>query len=238
MTPEKLQKLLKTTSRLHILYVEDDPDARSQMIKMLENFFTHIEVASDGKEAFKMYQEYYFETRGFYDLILTDISMPQMNGIELCKQIYSHNDMQSIIVLSAYSETEDLIELINIGVRGFLQKPISLDHLVEALESFCKEYTSFNISTFKAGYTYDKINHIFSYDDKEVFLNPKEAKAMTFLIDNSQGVTQKELFEAVYYDEPLKDYTPDAIKGVLKRLRQKLPKDFIKHNRQKGYHVK
>ncbi|MDO8454960.1 MAG: response regulator, partial [Sulfurimonas sp.] len=73
-----------------------------------------------------------------YDLIITDLTMPFMDGIALAEQIKFRNESQQIIVLSAHSENDKLIKLINIGVDGFLLKPVDVKLVIKQLSKTCQ----------------------------------------------------------------------------------------------------
>jgi len=125
---EKVQNLLKSTKTLRLLFVEDNADARMQTLKMLNNLFNEIDVAVDGEEGLSMYK------KNSYDLVLTDINMPKLNGLEMSKEIYKINPDQFIIILSAYNDTDYLQECINIGITSFLHKPVDLEQIVNTLD--------------------------------------------------------------------------------------------------------
>lgn len=147
--------------------------------------------------------------------------MPRLDGIELSKKLYSLNPKQPIIVLSAYNDTKYLVDLINLGVEGFIQKPVSLEHLLVALESFCHKYKEQTVLHLIHQCSFDLSKKLFTCKDQEIALNTKEIKLLECLALHPNGCSQKELFYHVYYDEPLKDFTSDIIKGLIKRLRKK-----------------
>lgn len=130
---QKLKELLPFSKKLNILFVEDNEEVQNQVVKMLKNFFDNIDIANDGEEALKMYYKFETENNKFYDIVITDLSMPKMGGIELCKELKSVEEEQVILVLSAYSHPENLYELINLGIAKFIQKPINQKNILETL---------------------------------------------------------------------------------------------------------
>lgn len=115
-----------------ILYAEDEEWLREEMRVTLERFFKKVLVAEDGKEAFDIYKS------NEVDLIITDINMPNIDGIELIKQIKnSTTDAPPIIVLTAYDDTNNLLELIKLNIDGFLMKPTEKENLAEVLFKIC-----------------------------------------------------------------------------------------------------
>ena len=136
---ENLEKILPFSKTLNILFVEDNKEVSEQIQKMLENFFDKIDLAFDGEEALKLYNE------NFYDIVITDLSMPKLDGISLCKEVMKQNENQIILVISAYTHPNDLHDLINIGVSKFIQKPINTKDIIETLTNtinLCKNGNS------------------------------------------------------------------------------------------------
>jgi len=125
---DKVQSILKITKSLKLLYVEDNENARVQTLKMLKNFFHDIDVAKDGQEGLQKYK------KNSYDLVLTDINMPKMDGLEMSKEILKLNPEQYIIILSAYNDSENLEECIEIGITNFLHKPVDLEKIVNTID--------------------------------------------------------------------------------------------------------
>jgi diguanylate cyclase (GGDEF)-like protein len=127
MRLELIKQIRVFGSSTNVLYVEDEEDIRIEMTKMLNQLFNKVETAANGLEALQMYE------KNKYDLIITDLKMPYMDGVELCHSIIKDNRNQLILLISAYKESDELLELINIGVSGFLLKPINMDALLHKL---------------------------------------------------------------------------------------------------------
>ena len=124
---------------IRILYVEDDIDVRNVTCGMLDELFNFIDVATNGKEGWEKYQS------SSYDLVITDIKMPVMDGMEMINRIKSINSEQKIVVLSGYDEPDNLLNFINQGISNFLLKPFGPQKLFEILSPICK-----NISNAKS----------------------------------------------------------------------------------------
>ena len=132
---EKLKELLPFSKKLNVLFVEDNEEVKAQILKMLSNFFEKIDTATNGQEALEMYNNFEEINQDFYDIVITDLSMPKLNGIDLCKEIINIKNDQVILVISAYSHPENLFELINLGVAKFIQKPIEQKKVLETIIS-------------------------------------------------------------------------------------------------------
>lgn len=130
---QKNSKILREIGfEMRVLLVEDDVVIQQQLKTFLLRFFGHVETADHGLEALELYN------RHNYDLIITDLTMPLMGGIELSANIRTMNQNQKILVVSAHSESDKLIELINIGVDGFMLKPIDMEQVLRILTRTCK----------------------------------------------------------------------------------------------------
>jgi YesN/AraC family two-component response regulator len=129
-----MTKLTREYSKdLNILYVEDDKELCHSTREVFENFFNSVDIAYDGQLGLEAYKDY-FNCHGVaYDLVITDINMPKMNGIELCHEILKVMPQQHIVIISAHNEVDYLFEAINVGVSAFITKPINQKRLIQII---------------------------------------------------------------------------------------------------------
>ncbi len=99
----------------------------------MENFFENIIEAVDGDDGYDKYMEYYEANSNYFDIVVSDITMPKMDGIVMCKLILEQNKKQPILIVSAHNESEKLQELIHLGISHFIHKPIKVFQLSSAL---------------------------------------------------------------------------------------------------------
>lgn len=126
-------KHLKEIARdISILYVEDDRELKENTVRLLSNFFSRIDTAENGLEGLGKYQDFN------YDLVITDINMPLMNGVKMAREIKAINRKQLILVISAHDEATYLLELINLGVDSFVLKPVDVELLLDMLDKSVK----------------------------------------------------------------------------------------------------
>lgn len=104
-----------------VLVVDDDLQIVDIMKDILAQSFRTVTVANNGKEALEAY------AKDKFDLVITDIRMPKMDGIQLCYELKKLNEDQPIIVVSAHNDSEYLMDLISIGVNDFVIKPIDMN---------------------------------------------------------------------------------------------------------------
>jgi len=128
-----LDELNKLAQDIRVLYVEDNDVARKKTYKILNRIFDNIEVAQNGREGLSLF------IKNKHDLIISDIIMNIMDGIEMAKSIKSINPDQHIIFISAYTEQHFLTDAIELGVDGFVFKPIERSKLYFILEKSIKQ---------------------------------------------------------------------------------------------------
>ena len=122
-----MKKLMKFAQHLKVLYVEDNQEARESTLGLLDNIFENITTAVNGEDGLEKFKQDEF------DLILSDINMPKMNGIEMITKIREINKDVPILILSAYNESGYFIDTIKQGVEGYLLKPIDLYQFIDMI---------------------------------------------------------------------------------------------------------
>lgn len=108
-----------------VLYVEDEDFIREQMLKILKRIFDDVTPAIDGVDAYSKYSKRHF------DVVLTDIHMPNMDGIELSKKILTHSPAQIVVALTAFNQNNEMLELLKVGVKTIINKPVALPDLFD-----------------------------------------------------------------------------------------------------------
>lgn len=118
--------------KISLLYVEDSLSIREILSRRLEKKVKNIHIAVDGEDGLNQYKKYK------PDIVLTDITMPKMNGLEMTQKIKEINPDAIIIALSAHNDSSFLLEAIEYGISGYLLKPIDKEKLHYQLESYAK----------------------------------------------------------------------------------------------------
>lgn len=213
----------------NILFVEDEDKIRKHVVGALNYLAKEVVAACNGVEALDAMSK--FEP----DIIITDIEMPIMNGIELIKTIRQKDKDMCIIVLTAYTNNEYLMELIDMHIEHFIVKPINFEKLLDALQK-CEESIRMkkNIQrTLPLGYCYDEDKKLLSYKQQEIKLTKKEIVFLELLFKNlNRIVTYEEIEEYVWEDSIM---TENSIRSLVKNLRKKLPVNLIENLSGMGY---
>ena len=218
-------------NEISVLYVEDDPIARENGIEYLENFFSIIYEATNAIEALSLYKE------NKPHIIVTDIEMPKLNGLEFVKKIREQDSTTQIIITTAYSEKEYLFKAIELQLVKYLVKPIREKDFEEAL-NICIENINkkdSNIVKLSPTITFDTYNQTLIENNEIVKLRTRELELLTLLVRNKQRyVTYTEIEHNIWYDSVM---TKDALKTLIKNLKNKLPKDSISNLSGTGYKI-
>lgn len=222
-----IDELLTYSANLNILYVEDDKSFAQDSVEIFDNFFSLVHLAVDGKDALKQYQEYYQINKKYYDIVITDICMPNMNGLELTKRIYDLNPTQAIIVISAHDESHYLLEFINVGIEYFIVKPFDLKEIVEILyQTTAKIKSEDKKLQLVNNYSWDEKNSVLYHYDNVIDLTKKELMFLKILISKNGNILEI---------DDVKEVTVDTLNPIISRLRKKLPQNLIKSVYGVGY---
>ncbi len=122
-----IKKLEKIAKSMKMLYVDDNKELCKTNLAFFKDIFEEADYALDGREGLKLYE------RKKYDLVITDINMPRLNGFTLIKNIRKLNPDQIIIVVSAYSEIAYLSKINNCKIDYFLVKPVDTKELIDKI---------------------------------------------------------------------------------------------------------
>lgn len=219
-----------------ILYVEDEIDIREKYSKYLTRFVSTVYVAKDGEEAYNIYKN------KRPDIIIADINMPKLNGLDLAKKIREYDHNTKIIMLTAYSDADYLLKATDLKLTKYLIKPISREDLTNALKLAIDEILNFsvfskNIIILKENFHWDS-NAMELYFNNTVVSLTKNEKILTNLLISKLGTTfsYDEISYQLWPDE-FEDKLP-ALKTLVKGLRKKLPNNTLENVRSFGYKIK
>ena len=121
------------SSSLNVLYIEDDQETRINIINILKKYFKSVNSASDGVNGLKQYKSFHTKNNQYYDIVITDINMPKLNGLNMAGKILKIKEDQKIIILSMHNSVEYLSQAINMGISYFLTKPLEINLLESAI---------------------------------------------------------------------------------------------------------
>ncbi|MEA3352664.1 MAG: response regulator transcription factor [Campylobacterota bacterium] len=236
------EKVYNCTKSLNILYVEDNVDFNRDTCEVFEKFFVKVDSVYDGLEALDRYNSYYDKFSKYYDIVITDVVMPNMNGVELVKELYKINNTQSIIVISAHSESDYLMEFVNMGIEQFLLKPFNIKNLLEILYKVSKKLikepkikTDKILTEFPNDYYWDCKNNSLLYKNDNIKLTKKEMMLIKLFVKNGNHITTlSEIYNTLWVDQAQYHYI-ENISPIISRLRKKVPGLTVQSSYGVGY---
>ena len=220
--------IINLLSDKKVLYAEDEKGIRQNIIEVLELFFQKVDAAENGLEAIEKFS---LDT---YDVLIFDISMPHMDGLEAIKEIRKENKKIPIIILSAHTEQEYLWRAVELKITKFITKPCNKDILLEALEQAALELVDFNtVVHLTTKHLYNPYTKMLCYENKDIKLSKSESRLLEYFIHRANtSITYDQIYNYMWeFEAPSKE----AIKSIVKELRRKLGKDIIKNIYGVGY---
>jgi len=216
---------------ISILIAEDEKQLLNTMVEYLELFFENVYTAEDGLTAYEIYK------KQKPDIIIADIHMPHLDGLSMIKKIREKDLETKIIITTAHSEKEKLIQAIELHLVKYLVKPIQSDRLKEIILSLVDELRQKRDRVYlKEAFYWDKTKKRLFQDEDEIELKPKERKVLELLCyRTNQSISSIDIYNYLYEDQPERDFSSNAITSLMKRIRQKLPKETIKSSYGIGY---
>jgi DNA-binding response OmpR family regulator len=200
-----------------ILIVDDDENIADLIKLYMENSGYSTKLCYDGKEAVSVYAEYK------PDLVLLDVMLPHMDGIDVLKAIRKDSEVP-VIMLTAKGETFDKVLALELGADDYVVKPFEPKELIARVKAVLRRYSADNPSKEELKFdnlVIDMNSYTVVYNGDEIKMPPKEFELLHYLANNKNRVFTREqlLCEVWGYDYPGDSRTVDV---HVKRLREKL----------------
>ena len=218
---------IKKLKAYAVLYLEDEDGIRNNISEILEELFAKVSTAKNSAEAMIKYNE------NKPDLIISDIQLQGKTGIDFIKEIRKSDSKTRVIITSAFTDLNYMLDATELHLVKYIVKPITNDKLFEALETFVNTYESNKNFSLSDGYIYDSKNLTIKKEDEVIILTKKEAIFLGLLLNKNRLITYEELETKIWDDESV--MTPNAMRLFVKNFRKKLPKDILKNVQGMGY---
>ncbi len=226
---------MSNLSELTLLYIEDDDELREQFVRILELKFKIVYEAVDGLDALQKFEQY------SPDIMLVDINLPKIDGLEVIEQVRENNKDIPIIVLSAYSDQVKLLKAIKLGLSEYLIKPVPYETLLSLFDKMALNHKSIigekNIVALHNGYYWRKEEKIFCYHDEIITLTKREIIFLEFMVKHVNKIVTFESIENLIWEEEDSSVVYNSLGQLLKRLRKKLPEELIENIYGEGYRI-
>lgn len=186
MTMIKTNEAKKHTKILNVLYVEDEYEIREKMVKILEMLYATVFVAKDGEDGLRIYKN----NCGIIDLIIADITMPHMDGLEMIEEIRRDTPEIHAIIITAHNEPEYFVKAINTGIDNFIVKPVEMQQLMNVLSKSAK--------TVKT----KKEHNDYACNLEKMLEQKKEQLEQSYMFDTLTGCYKKEKLDQIVQNHP------------------------------------
>ena len=220
---------------ISLLYIEDDLDIREIYFDSIKEEVELVYFASDGEEGYEAYLSHK------PDIILLDINMPKLDGLSLAKKIRENDSNVKIIITTAYSEQDKLLQAIELYLIKYILKPINPAILKEALQKAKKEI-SLQREEEKIIYLLDE-SIIWDFEAEKLYENGVEVKLTKnerrllklLSSDKDKVFSFFDIFNHISHDDFDKEYDANQVRALVKLLRKKVPKESIVNIYGEGY---
>lgn len=208
---------------MQILIVEDDERLAALIKRGLEEHGYPATIAYDGQMGLRLFSQ------SSFDLIITDIILPKLSGIDMCKQIRATQPDVPIIMLTALGTTDDKVEGFDAGADDYLVKPFDFRELhVRIRALFKRGQNNGKAQSFLLNYADLTINHqtkTVTRSGTEISLTPKEFKLLQYMVENSERVLSRAEIAEKVWDTHF-DTGTNFIDVYVNYLRKKIDRDF------------
>jgi len=221
-------RFLKT---LRVLFVEDEKNLSKLLKNAIGDNFFKFYLAHDGEEGLEMFEKV------SPDIVITDINMPKKNGLEMAKEMKEIDKSVPIIILSAYSETENFLNAIDVGVVKYLIKPFDPEELLEYIISLEKYFGEREIALYDE-YSYNKTKKSLYKKRRYVALTKKEKQFLELLIayyENEIYIVSDDLIKQTLWSS--KEVSDERLRTFIRRFRAKTSKELVENVKSEGYRL-
>ncbi|MGE4418582.1 MAG: response regulator transcription factor [Sulfurimonas sp.] len=210
---------------LKVLLVEDEENLARLLKEAIGDNFHSFNIAVDGMQGLELFKKIK------PDIVITDIMMPRLSGLDMAKEIKQLSPKTPIIILSAFSEKEKLFSAIDIGITKYFLKPFDTDELLEYIGSITPKLSKKSLK-LNEEFVFNKGTNALYKNDRYVALSRNETKFLTLLLDGKNRVVSDiEIKESLWGE----DVSDERVRTFIRRFREKTSKKFVKNVKGVGY---
>ena len=212
---------------LTVLFVEDEESLLQLLVSALGRRFRQYEVARNGEEGLQKV------SASKPDIIISDITMPVMDGLSMADAIHQEYPELPIIILSAYSDREKLLHAIDAGITKYFIKPFDPDELLSYLCTLAQKIDHAQQVKLMEPYHFDIKEKQLLKHNRIVKLTPRELDLIAFLVETPNHIVSNQQIKAVIGRE--KEVSDESVRVFIRRLREKTDKALIQNLPKQGY---
>lgn len=216
-----------------VLYVEDDVEVRQYMTEFLRRYCKAVYATDNAATGLTLYKEHR------PDILLLDINLPGMSGIDLAASIRESDPLTRIIMSTAYTDKEFMLKAVELGLTRYLVKPVTSEDIFAAFEKCMIELVKlapkYSEVDLGEAFIYNKKLKSLLKDGMVMALRKKETDLLEFFIDRPNEVVTYALLETAIWNDQV--MTSDAIRSQIKNLRKKIHPQILKNVSGVGYRL-
>lgn len=221
------QEILDDLRYTEVLLVEDDPELRNLIERGIKRHTKAFYATGEGKKALKIFRE------KAPHVIITDLDLPNMSGLEFIKEVRAMNPRAVIIIITAYGTEENFANSYDLGVCSILKKPIDLDELfMLLLANSPKKITKTTVSLGN-NLSYNPVEMMLYHNSMPIVLTKKENQILSLLLQYKGGVVTYDEFQTLIWAET--PMTLDTLRMHINSIRKKSHQNIIRNLSGVGY---
>ena len=222
------ENILKKLGNISVLLVEDDENTRLAIAQSLQIYCKNIQTAKGGIEGFEKF------FKGEFDIVVTDINLPSLNGLEMLDEIKKRAPHVASIIITSYDTSENMLASIELGAYNYLRKPFKIEELQTTILMATKSLFE-NKIRLKGLYEYDLLGKSLYKNGAPIGLTKIEVKLFFLLASNLDKIVNYETIENFVWGE--KPMSSEALRMVVKKIRLKTENDMIENFSGIGYKI-
>ncbi|ADH98188.1 response regulator transcription factor [Salisediminibacterium selenitireducens] len=203
---------------MHVLIIEDDANIAELVSLYMEKEGWRVTIASDGEEGLSCYYD------SEPDLLIVDIMLPEVNGLDICRDVRQDDRLVPILILTGKGETDDIVRGLDAGADDYLVKPFEPKELLARVKSLLRRSFPYAGSTtfFTAGNTsLSPEQHEWRINGELIAAAPREIRVLSLLVHcKGQTLSREQILDPVWGKDF--DGDPRTVDVHMKRIREKL----------------
>ncbi|WP_228711947.1 response regulator transcription factor [Halarcobacter ebronensis] len=211
---------------LKILFVEDEVNISKLLKDALGEYFYSFTMANNGEEGLSKFEKIK------PDIVITDIMMPKLDGLEMTKKIRQLDENVPIIILSAFSDKEKLLKAIDIGISKYFIKPFDPEEVLNYLSDLAKKIDKNRVLKINENFTFDTNTKNLFENDKLVNITKREKQFLTLLLQNEKEILPPQKIKDELWNEDVSD---ERLRTFIKRFRIKTSRELVRNITGQGY---
>ena len=221
-----------------LLYVEDDQVTRDSCTTIFKTLFRHVYTAADGKKALELY----YEKRPL--VVVLDIVIPSINGLEVARRIRESDLHTHIVILTAFSQQEQLLKAVNLKLDAYLLKPIDKAHLIKTMQEIISQLNIHACVMIGKDFLWDTNTQQLFHKDEPIKLTKKERLLLDLLGHNPKKYFSHDEIILYVWPDDIPDETYDKkLTQLIYRTNAKIVSvsdikhQFIENGYAQGYRI-